>query len=438
MYILLGSSVTLSLFRPWIGALAYYTLGIMAPAALWPWIFGRIRISFYVALGTIIGLAIAVLNKRIDFSILKSKQNVYLFIIAVCAINSYHFSPTIQTVQPTVEVMFDTKYVLEQLLKAIFFYFITILVVDTPKKYHCLIAVILGIGVFYIIWGNLQYTSGRMYHIMSRTGGRGLTGPGFAGIRSVYTDENSFAMFFIVSLPFLFFMGKYYKNFVIKYSLWLLIPLGWHAVFLTGSRGGIVGLVVITFLISIRSKNKLLFIFVPVALILAFTFQAGEYMKDRSETIFETDVDSSIQGRFNAWTVGWKIMLDHPVTGVGPGSFLAAYPTYSDTVPHVAHNTPIQFAAEIGVVAGFMYFLICFQVIKDYFMQLKSSIKYPDPFYSATREAIIVSLSGFFVCALFLNLATYEALYYLLALNTIQKRLTSQKEHGNTDYNSNG
>jgi len=424
----MGSSMTLSLFMPWIGALAYYTLGIMAPAALWPWIFGRTRVSFYVAIATILGLMIAALAKRIDFSILKSKQNFYLFIILVCTVNSYYFSPFIITYQSTTSLYLSNEYMFTQMLKTISFYFITILVVDTKKKYHYLIMVILTIGVFYIVWGNWQYLSGAMGRLGAKTGAKGLTGPGFAGIRSVYTDENCFAMFFVLSIPFLFFMGQYYKQSMIKYSLWLLIPLAWHAIFLTGSRGGMLGLCTITLLIIILSKNKLFSIFVPAFLIIAFIYQGGEYMKSRSESVVNVEIDSSVQGRFNAWGVGWKIVLDHPVTGVGPGNFLAAYPTYSATRPHVAHNTTVQLASEIGVASGIMYLLICFQVIKDYFRRSKLHIIYSDTFYQAAENAIVTSLAGFFVCAFFLNLATYEALYYLLALNSIQNRLVTSKE----------
>jgi O-antigen ligase len=53
---------------------------------------------------------------------------------------------------------------------------------------------------------------------------------------------------------------------------------------------------------------------------------------------------------------GARLVADHPLTGVGPGSIITVYPKYRDPEaveplnPHL-HNVPMQIAAERGLPA---------------------------------------------------------------------------------------
>jgi len=413
-----------SLIKPWIGVLAYYMLALFVPAAMWPWVFKDTRVSFYIALATILGFILFTFGKKIDFTVLKSKQNLYLFILWFFLVISYFFSPYGATENSG--IMFDPKYLLTNMTKVILFYYIAILLIDNKQKYHFLIMIILATATYFIYWGNMQYFTGEL----TRLGTLGLTGPGFAGISSVYTDENAFAMFFVMSIPFLYFMGDYYNNKIIKYFLWFLIPWAWHAIFLTGSRGGLIGLGIVTLFIAIRSKKKILMIVIPILLILAFVFQAGGYMQKKSTMILNIEGEGSAQSRLHAWDAALKMTIDHPITGVGLGNFMSAFRDYSDKEGKiiVTHNSVLQFASEAGIFAGLMFLLLCFGLFTDYWKHLKLKSKDTDPFFVATRESIMGSLAGFFVCAQFLNLATYETFYYLLVLNTVQNRLVNSKE----------
>ena len=69
-----------------------------------------------------------------------------------------------------------------------------------------------------------------------------------------------------------------------------------------------------------------------------------------------------------------------------------------------------------------MYLALCYTLFSGYLRKMSLSEKDVDPMYLATKEAIAGGMGGFFTCAMFLNLGTYEIFYYLLILNIAQER----------------
>jgi len=414
-----------TLWRSWIGVVAYFTLSIWYPQLIWFWAFGDMRVVFIVTVLTIVGFAKDAFLGRLDFSILREKENLYIVVLWISLIASYFFSP--YGIDDRAVYALNPSMLLGMINKLLFFYFIAIILIDNKQKFHYLIIIFLIITVFYVYWGNNKYFSGQMYYSPR------LSGPGPEAAESTphsagpYTDENNFAMLFVMGIPFLYFMGNYYKNWLPKWLLWLAIPFAWHAIFLTGSLGGLIGLGVVTLFIAVRSKRKLLFVTVPIALLIAFIWQGGKYLQERVERqtdSFYVEVgESTADQRINSWEAGFRMLIDHPITGVGIGNFLRAYPDYSETTPHVAHNTFFQFASESGIFAGLMYLLLFWSLFRSYLSYIRLGPERIGPFFLATTESIMGGAVGFFVCATFLNLATYELLYYTLILHVVQKRL---------------
>jgi O-antigen ligase len=198
-------------------------------------------------------------------------------------------------------------------------------------------------------------------------------------------------------------------------------------VFLTGSRGGLVGLVVISIYMFLRSKKKLLAILFALCALIVFYYQGGDTMKGRSTTIVDYQKDSSATDRIQAWGTASSMCFDWPFFGVGLGNFTVAYPIYSTSVPRVAHSTIIQFAAENGIPSA-LAFLVIFifaagdlRVIRKYAKEMHGSdIRKADHIISITN-ALEGACLGFFVCGLFLCLGTYEIFYYCIMLVCLLK-----------------
>jgi len=212
-----------------------------------------------------------------------------------------------------------------------------------------------------------------------------------------------------------------------------VIVFGWHAVFLTGSRGGLIGLA-ITILILFWNSNKkwLAFLLIP-AFFMFYSMQGGDTMKDRAASINQYEKDSSSQMRIIAWKGGMRMIASHPITGVGIGSFITALPQYIETSPRVAHNTFIQFAAESGAGAGFCYLMVITIFIKNFLntSSLRKLGRLSDPLRELLllHDAASVSFVGLVVCSIFLSLNNYEIFYFLLIFsNTLSVLLRRHQE----------
>lgn len=415
LYVLIFSTAVYSLVQPWIGVIAYYTLAIMFPQAIWPWIFQDLRVSFIVSISVIAGFLIAGISNRVDFSFLKDWMNLMVALLWMFIVLSYFFGA--YGISQTESGITNSKLLVTHINKVFLFYFISVLLIDSREKLHCLVIVMLVTICYYTYWGNERYFSG----LMGMMGVYRLNGPG-----GVYGDENAFGMLFVMGVPFLYFMGGWYRNKLFKYLLWLLIPMAWHAIFLTGSRGALVGVGVVSLFIALRSRKKSVGIAFVIALLVAFAWQGGDYLKDRSRTIVEYEGERSAEGRLQAWRAGIKMILDHPVTGVGPGNFMTAFPDYSYERVRVSHNTFFQLASESGIAAGVIYVLLCTGILRRG-MKNSRILKGKDQLLWAINEAVICSSSGYFVCAMFLNLATYETFYYLLILTVVQKKMIANQ-----------
>jgi probable O-glycosylation ligase (exosortase A-associated) len=425
LLILIVGTAVVSLFQSWIGVMAYYILAIMGPQYIWWWNFEGIRVSFIVGVFALSGVVLAVLTKRFDLQFLRTKLNLWIFLLYTFLLISYFLGPYVSMPE---RKLYDPDTVFINASKIFLFYFCAVIAINEIKKLRYLSIIFLFITVFFIYWANMQYFNENWFKFdMGR-----LSGP--TDIRGIglYGDENAFAMLFVTGLPFLYFIGQTLHNKWFRYVLWAIIPFGWHAVFLTGSRGGLVGLGVIVLLTAISSKRKLIAaLLIPLAVFFYF-WQAGDVMKERAETIVDQEGEKSLEGRLNAWEAGAKMIVNHPITGVGIVSFMSAFPDYSEDKPRVAHNTAIQFAAESGVIAGVSYvmiiimFFISYKRIKRW---CEDNRDYPDlMIIESLNSASFVSFSGLIVCSLFLSLNFHEMFFSLLIFNNSLSVICSKSQ----------
>ncbi|MDA8090184.1 MAG: O-antigen ligase family protein [Nitrospiraceae bacterium] len=414
LFLVIIATSTVSLFRPWIGMAAYYVLALLGPQFIWWWNFQGLRVTFFIAAAALLGFSWAALRGRYDFSYLKTKLNLWVFLLWIFIDLSYFLGPYVS--------MFASKgltpnYGFSMTNKIFLFYFCSTVAINSTKKLRYL-GIVFSISTIYLIyWANYQYFTRDWSHFAF---GR-LMGPIDVYGGSIYADQNAFAMLFVTGLPFIYFLGLGISRKWLRYVLWSVIPLGWNAIFLTGSRGGLLGLGVIVMVSAFLSKRKTIAVLIVLLFLGFFLWQAGNTMKQRSETITNYQHESSAEGRIQAWKAGLKMIEAHPITGVGLDSFLTAFPHYSDKHPRVAHNTFIQFTAESGIGAGICYLMIIF-----YFYMRARKI---DAWCKAERDntdvrwtthlnnSAVVSFAGLITCSLFLSLTTYEIFYFLLIFN---------------------
>ena len=397
-----------ALVHPWIGAINTYLVGILSPQTIWWWHFGNTRPYYWVTLPLIVGSTLAFFRNKLNLRYLKTPINLAVLCLVISFLVSYFFGPYINVKNQY--RFFEPEPVLFRLLKNFLIFYLTIILIDNQEKAKCLCLVIIVVVIYYIYWANYQYLSGQQI-------GR-LHGP-----RGIYHDENVFAVLFVIGMPFLFYFGSYLESKPLRYLIWAVIPFGWHAIFLTGSRGGMLGLLASLSIISLKYSKKWIKIGIIFAFSAAFIWQGGDLMQSRVQTLEAYQTDHSAEERIEAWKAAIKMVEAHPFTGVGLASMGQAYPFFSNyQYVRVAHNTFFQLSAESGMIAGLSFLFLIGYPIKKLWHPKKEGAsqglkKYnTNKFLFALREACLSSIVGFAVCAMFLSLQEYEMFYYLIIL----------------------
>lgn len=137
------------------------------------------------------------------------------------------------------------------------------------------------------------------------------------------------------------------------------------SVLLSLSRGGLVAMaaaLLVGMFFTYRSRGKAILAASAVVLAAMAFFAANPVAYERV-----TDSDGG-SGRTDVWQVGWRMVQDEPLRGVGAGNFQVSsihyliapgtirYDEYIVDQPVVAHNMYLGVLAELGVV-GFCLFI---------------------------------------------------------------------------------
>ena len=173
-----------------------------------------------------------------------------------------------------------------------------------------------------------------------------VAGTAFAIVLSVISKDNPPARLAALGATFLFLFGIFY----------------------TVSRGGLIALCVAGIAACLMSgryrvQATIVAVLTSLFVVIYFASFAGVDARDRVTTV------EGGSGRTDIWKIGWRMVEDKPILGIGSGNFNVSSIHYLlvspgaierdefiiDT-PKVAHNTYLQVLAELGIV-GLTLFL---------------------------------------------------------------------------------
>jgi O-antigen ligase len=162
-----------------------------------------------------------------------------------------------------------------------------------------------------------------------------------------------------------------------KDRMWasLVMPALLVALALTMSRNAWVGVCVgLGLLFLLRDFRLVALLPVAAALFLAL---APPHLTQRFYSTFSL-TDPTNRDRLAMMRTGFRIIADHPLTGVGPDGVRLVYPRYRDPLaerqlnPHL-HNVPLQIAAERGLPALAVWIWFIVVLIHDLARKTRSS-----------------------------------------------------------------
>ena len=110
---------------------------------------------------------------------------------------------------------------------------------------------------------------------------------------------------------------------------------------------------------------------------IGYAFTSNQAYIVRFESTFNISTDASNLGRIYVWEAAKQMIMDHPVTGVGPGLWQKTYREHyklkkeTQDLGH-SHNNPLQITSESGILGligflGFSIFII-YKSVKNYIM----------------------------------------------------------------------
>jgi O-antigen ligase len=211
----------------------------------------------------------------------------------------------------------------------------------------------------------------------------------------------------------------------VRLALWTVIGIYLVAIFLTFSRGGLLGLVVVLGLIVWRQNSFALKAVMLAALIGGIVFSTGFW--NRHQDFNNISKDTTFNQRIATIAAGGLMFIDNPLLGVGPMCSVVAYPLY---VPEslkcgcetnlVIHNTPVEALSELGAL-GFIPFAAFFTFA---FVHLRRIRNGPVGAYASALE---IALWGFVVCGLSGGFAYSWWPYIVVGLGMAAKRLSDSK-----------
>ncbi len=183
-------------------------------------------------------------------------------------------------------------------------------------------------------------------------------------IFSVFNNPNVYGIFLVLVLPVILGLAMRTKNKYIKGLFYITFACGFVNIFLTMSRGSMVGIVFGLFMMAIFIDRR--FFYVALALVLISPFVLPASIVNRIMSIGNLKESSSAY-RISIYVATIKMIRDFLVAGVGLGSFKMVFHYYAFAASKSfhAHNTFLMVFAENGLIGFILYVLILVSFSRD-------------------------------------------------------------------------
>tara|TARA_B100001939_G_scaffold348054_1_gene372317 strand:+ start:10400 stop:11731 length:1332 start_codon:yes stop_codon:yes gene_type:complete len=299
------------------------------------------------------------------------------------------------------------KYI--TLVKILLFTFATLLIMQSRVRINALIwVIVLSIG-FYAFKGGI-------FTILTGGSGRVWGAPG-----SFFGDNNHFALVLLMIVPITIYLIQVTEDKRLKIGLAVLTMCEIMAIFGTQSRGALVGMVcMFTFFAWKAKKLWILVILFPFLGAIGFMFMPDSW-KERMASIERYEEDASAQGRLTMWRVAIDVANDNPVLGGGFNVF------YDDGVRtqylrpgeegRAVHSVHFEVLGEHGYAGYLIFFMLALTTYLTGNRIIREAKANPRFKWCGELAAMIqISMVGYASAGAFVNLATFDLYYHLVAI----------------------
>jgi len=404
----------LILHNPYWGLLGYLVIFFVRPQEIWTSFGGQFPIERTVALAVLAATAVSP-RVRMRNKLVFSPTTAALFAFAAVLFIASPFALwRSQALDMAIEF---TK-------TAIIFFLITQLC-DSPKRIRTF--------VWVFLLGHVWLAGSSVYNYYVNPAYIRMGIQRAQGLAQGMSDPNSIAASLAFSIPFALMYLKTYHRAIIRVFLIAAVALTIYAIIFTGSRSGMVTLIILALILAFRSRHKFPAFIITAGLLLAIWSVMPKMYQERFMTMFETETEEgdygareSAMGRWQGFRLGFKIFFDRPFFGVGPGNFPVAWADfYTIDGEHKwlqSHNMLAQLIGELGAAGLISFGLFLFLAVRAnrrILTTFREFARPPPELYglNAIAAAIYVGYILLIVSGLFgHNLYRYNWYYYAAVL----------------------
>ncbi len=293
--------------------------------------------------------------------------------------------------------------------------FVTLGLITSRRRLDALIwVIVLSLGLFALKGAAFTLLTGGVHR---------LAGPP----NSFLADNNSFGLALLMTMPLVRYLQLTASRRWLRLALLCSLPCILVAVLATYSRGAMVGLAVTMVALALKSRHRMtLALIAGLALAGAVQFMP-EHWHTRVVSIFAYEQDASAQARLQSWRYAIDVAREHPLAGGGfevfRGNKAATALGYRN-----AHSIYFETLAEHGYVGLIMFLALGFGAYLSAGAVVRRARDHPDLAWAADLAAMAqVSIVAYAVAGLFLNLATFDLYYHIIAIVVITQALVRQR-----------
>lgn len=294
----------------------------------------------------------------------------------------------------------------------IFYYFITNLV-DSHQRFFWVIWLVVLFTNVIGIEAFINYLMGNFQHDQGIDRAEGLTSFG--------QNFNSLAIYMSTSIALLFYLAHRYRSYLVRLLFLILAGGNLATLVVTGSRSGLICLAATGLALVWFSRRRLVgLIAIAFIAIIGWMVMPSQYQERYSTietSIIEGEIDSSSQGRLDAWKAGINMLIEKPLLGVGPKMFTDAYGRRKG-IYLSSHSMYIEVLATMGILGTFAWGLFLWRFIQRLRQIRRTALETEETHFFADRFIVTTYaiIFGLLVAGVFGHILFRDTWYILAAL----------------------
>jgi putative inorganic carbon (hco3(-)) transporter len=247
--------------------------------------------------------------------------------------------------------------------KVLPFFFFTVVLVNTENKLKMFMFIFIFCQTFRILEpAYLHWTTGYWGSSAHSQVGSFTTLDRLSGAPHDIVNPNQLAWVIVSTIPFVFYLGLQNSN-KLKISAIIILSIFLYAMMLTGSRSGLLSLLVLVFAMIWIGTGKMKKLATGMVLVVVLGFIVVGNLSPDLKLRYLSIVDRSAPGgdtatgRTNAMKRELSVVWNRPVFGHGLGTSKEISANFLIGRAKTSHNLYVEILQEVGIV-GFIFFML--------------------------------------------------------------------------------